>query len=72
MILNIKKLKKKTKNVFKNGWGIWTLVLSNLVQPKSALRSINANVSKCCKRSPTVRLISAVSGERLQPIANGF
>ena len=36
---------------------------------ESSLRSIKANV---CKRLPTVRLISTVSGERLQPIANGF
>ena len=29
-------------------------------------------VANVCKRSPTVRLISTVGGERLQPIANGF
>ena len=38
-----------------------------LVTP--ALRSIKANVRE---RSPTVRLISTVRGERLQPIANTF
>ena len=34
-----------------------------------ALRSIKENVRE---RSPTVRLISTVRGERLQPIANAF
>ena len=36
---------------------------------RPALRSIKANVRK---RWPTVCLISAVGGEHLQPIANGF
>ena len=46
----------------------WLLNMDGLLM-WTALRSIKANVSE---RSPTVRVISTVRGERLQPIANAF
>ena len=47
-----------------------SITLHNLLGSRvSALRSIKENVRK---RSPTVRLISTVRGEHLQPIANAF